>query len=130
MNNRYRLPIQLTASSVLVLLAAGALAQEPADQAEPETPYTPLGLERRAQPALLLPGDYNGVAQLGVASVSDENYMFGQYNGLEEDEVSVIGKYGFERVNGITSNEDQVMFGTSNEQDAMIEIDLIGAIRS
>ena len=36
MNNRYRLPIQLTASSVMVLLAAGALAQESADQAEPD----------------------------------------------------------------------------------------------
>ena len=43
-------------------------------------------------------------------------------------EVSEIGKYGFERVNGITSNEDQLMFGTSNAQDAMIQIDPMTAM--
>ena len=37
--------------------------------------------------------NYSGSAELGLAYVSDENFMFGQYNGLEEDEATLIGKF-------------------------------------
>jgi hypothetical protein len=38
-----------------------------------------------------------------------------------------IGKYGYEAVNGITSNEDQLMFGVSVTQDVIIDIDPMSA---
>jgi hypothetical protein len=34
-----------------------------------------------------------------------------------------VGKYGFESVNGITSNENQEMFGVAVTQDVIIDID-------
>jgi hypothetical protein len=39
-----------------------------------------------------------------------------------------VGKYGFELVNGITSNENQVMFGISVMQDVIIDIDPMTAM--
>ncbi len=35
--------------------------------------------------------DYSGVAEIGVGYVSDENFEFGEYNGLNEDEAFFIG---------------------------------------
>lgn len=35
--------------------------------------------------------DYTGVAEIGVGYVSDENFEFGEYNGLNEDEAFLIG---------------------------------------
>ena len=37
--------------------------------------------------------DYAGVAEIGVGYVSDENFEFGEYNGLNEDEAFVIGNF-------------------------------------
>jgi MtrB/PioB family decaheme-associated outer membrane protein len=90
MNRRSPIPFQLTAASILVLAASGALAQQTEEGAEQETPYTPLGLANRPV-ALRAPSDHAGTLQLGAGYTTDDNYMFGQYNGLNEDEVTLIG---------------------------------------
>ena len=38
-------------------------------------------------------------------------------------EATEVGEYGFSRVNGITSNEDQSLFGVSVTEDVIIDID-------
>ena len=83
MNNRNRLPFQLTAASALVLATSGALAQE-AD------PYAPLAAETRPLQTRWQ-NDYSGAVQLGLGYTSDDNYMFGQYNGRQKDEATLIG---------------------------------------
>ncbi|MEP5763866.1 MAG: MtrB/PioB family decaheme-associated outer membrane protein [Halieaceae bacterium] len=35
--------------------------------------------------------DYNGQVEVGVGYVTDDNFQFGKYNGLYEDEVTLIG---------------------------------------
>jgi MtrB/PioB family decaheme-associated outer membrane protein len=35
--------------------------------------------------------NYSGELEIGAAYVSDENFEFGEYNGLDEDEVTLIG---------------------------------------
>lgn len=90
MNRRSPIPFQLTAASILVLAASGALAQQAEEAAEQEAPYTPLGLANRPQ-ALHSGSDHAGAVELGAAYTSDDNYMFGQYNGLNEDEATLIG---------------------------------------
>jgi MtrB/PioB family decaheme-associated outer membrane protein len=90
MKIRNRLPLQLTAASTLVLAASGVLAQQADAEAEQASPYTPLALENRA--ANTRPqGDYAGAVQLGAGYTNDDNYMFGQYNGLKDDGATVIG---------------------------------------
>jgi MtrB/PioB family decaheme-associated outer membrane protein len=90
MNRRSPLPFQLTAASILVLAASGVLAQQAAEPAaEQEAPYTPLGLENRPQAQNLQTG-YRGSVQLGAAYTGDDNYMFGQYNGLSEEGATAI----------------------------------------
>ena len=83
MNSRNRLPFPLTVASTLVLVASGALAQE-AD------PYAPLALESRPLQTRWQT-DYTGAVQLGLGYTSDDNYMFGQYNGRNKDEATLIG---------------------------------------
>jgi MtrB/PioB family decaheme-associated outer membrane protein len=39
--------------------------------------------------------DYNGFAEIGVGYVSDENFEFGEYNALDDDEAFVIGNLDF-----------------------------------
>ena len=102
MKRRSPLPIQLTAASVLVLAASGVLAQESTeetDAAEESKPYTPLGLLNRPQ-APVQPGDQLGRLELGAAYVSDDNYMFGQYNGLNDDDASLIGNLQWQQFSG------------------------------
>ena len=89
MTSRNRLPFQLTAASALVLASTGALSQEAAP-AETANPYAPLALESRPLQTRWQT-DYSGAVQLGLGYTSDDNYMFGQYNGLYEDEATVIG---------------------------------------
>jgi MtrB/PioB family decaheme-associated outer membrane protein len=102
MKRRSPLPIQLTAASVLVLAASGVLAQESTEEteaAEESKPYTPLGLLNRPQ-APGQPGDQLGRLELGAAYVSDDNYMFGQYNGLSDDDASLIGNLQWQQFSG------------------------------
>jgi MtrB/PioB family decaheme-associated outer membrane protein len=90
MNNRNRLPFQLSAASTLVLAAAGVLAQEADRSAETAEDYAPLAVQNRPLTTSWING-YNGVAQLGFGYVSDDNFMFGQYNGLHEEGAVLIG---------------------------------------
>ena len=91
MNSRNRLPYQLTAASVLVLAAAGALSQTaaPAEE-ESANIYTPLALESRPL-ATRWQTDYRGAIQMGLGYTNDDNYMYGQYNGRSDDGASFIG---------------------------------------
>ena len=90
MNNRIRLPFQLTAASALVLAATGALSQETEQAAEEASPYAPLALENRPLQRRL-ETDYRGAIEMGAGYTGDDNYMFGQYNGLNDDGASFIG---------------------------------------
>jgi MtrB/PioB family decaheme-associated outer membrane protein len=90
MNSRIRLSCQLTAASALVLAASGALAQVAEQTSEATNSYAPLALENRP---VQTPSqtDYSGAVRLGLGYTSDDNYMFGQYNGLSEQGATVIG---------------------------------------
>lgn len=90
MNKLLRFPFLLSAASSLVLAASGALGQEPEDSGEDEGVYAPLALESRPLPTRWQT-DYTGAVQLGLAYTSDDNFMFGQYNGLNEKGTTVIG---------------------------------------
>lgn len=74
------LPQQIAAASML--LAAAAAGQE--------DPFAPLLLETRPI-AVRHDTDYQGMLQLGAQYVSDDNFMFGQYNGLHEKGGTLIG---------------------------------------
>ncbi len=88
MKDRNRIPFPLTVASALVLAANAALAET--EEAAGEDIFTPLLLETRPL-STRWQTDYAGSAQLGLGYVSDDNYMFGQYNGLHEDGVTLIG---------------------------------------
>ena len=90
MTSRNRLPFQLTAASVLVLAASGVLSQEAEQAGEEASPYAPLALESRPL-ATRWQTDYRGAIQMGLGYTGDDNYMFGQYNGLNDDGASFIG---------------------------------------
>jgi MtrB/PioB family decaheme-associated outer membrane protein len=84
MKSMNRIPCQLSFASSLVLVACGAAAQE-ADT------YTPLGAQNRPPLKTAWQADTAGIAQVGAAYTSDDNYMFGEYNGLHKDEATAIG---------------------------------------
>ena len=87
MNNR---TLQLITASSLLMAATGALSQEDVNTDTATSPYTPLALENRP---VKIPSNagYAGAVRLGLGYTSDDNYMFGQYNGLSEEGVNVIG---------------------------------------
>jgi MtrB/PioB family decaheme-associated outer membrane protein len=90
MKNRFRLSCQLTTASALALAASGALSQVADQSAEAAKAYTPLALENRPASIDWSKG-YTGVAQFGLGYTSDDNYRFGEYNGLSEEGATVIG---------------------------------------
>jgi MtrB/PioB family decaheme-associated outer membrane protein len=65
--------------SVAVMAACTVLASTLAQAADPRPAQTRRQLE------------YNGQLEIGAAYVSDENFQFGQYNGLDDDSATVIG---------------------------------------
>jgi MtrB/PioB family decaheme-associated outer membrane protein len=82
-----RQPRLFSACAVACSLAApGTLAAQ-----QTEDPFAPLLRESRPLNTRL-ETDYSGVVQLGLGYVSDPNFMFGQYNGLPEDDATIIGK--------------------------------------
>jgi MtrB/PioB family decaheme-associated outer membrane protein len=87
MKHRTQIPFQLTAISAMVLAASAVMAQAE-EEAKTEAPYRPLlvnthHIDRNA--------GFAGAVQLGLGYTSDDNYMFGQYNGLQEKEATLIG---------------------------------------
>ena len=83
MNGRSRLPFPLTVASTLILVASNTFAQK-------ANPYTPLAVESRPLQTRWQT-DYSGAMQLGLGYTTDDNYMFGQYNGLDKNEATLIG---------------------------------------
>ena len=53
-------------------------------------PFAPLLAETRPLQTRLQT-DYSGTVELGLGYVSDDNFMFGQYNGLHEKGAVLIG---------------------------------------
>ena len=62
--------------------------------------YTPLGLQNRPPLKTAWQADSQGIAQLGVGYTSDDNYMFGEYNGLNKDGANVIGNLQWQDFSG------------------------------
>lgn len=89
MNSRRRNALLLATASTLTLLSGTALAQETAQIAEAAGTYIPLALQNRA--AAQGQNDFRGAVQLGLGYASDDSYMFGQYNGLNDNGVKLIG---------------------------------------
>lgn len=76
-----------------LLLAPLALAVSSAI-AQTEDPFAALAQETRPL-ATRWQTDYTGSLELGLGYVSDDNFMFGQYNGLHEDGVKLIGNFNW-----------------------------------
>lgn len=84
MKSMNRLPCQLGVASSLVLMAVGVVAQE-------DDTYTALGLQNRPPLKTAWQADAPLIVHPGVAYTSDDNYMFGEYNGLNKEGATAIG---------------------------------------
>ncbi|MEZ5503296.1 MAG: MtrB/PioB family decaheme-associated outer membrane protein [Halioglobus sp.] len=90
MKSRLRLLRPFTAASSLVLATCGALAQTVTPEADDTSATAPLALENRPALTDWLSGSTNA-ARVGLGYTSDDNYMFGEYNGLSQQGPTVIG---------------------------------------
>ncbi len=86
MNRPSRFTVDFTTATVLALAAAGATAEEAAESGA----YSPLGARLVATAPSLLAGA-GGAVQAGIGYTSDDNYRFGEYNGLYEEGATFIG---------------------------------------
>ncbi len=93
MKSMNRFPCHLGAASSLVLAACGVVAQETGQ-------YTPLALQNRPPLKTAWQADQPLIAQLGVGYTSDDNYMFGEYNGLNKEGATVIGNLQWQDFSG------------------------------
>lgn len=127
--------VQLTAASVLVMMASGVLAQSAATAGDEAPSYRPLALMNQP-PTLQRKSDYAGAMELGAAYTSDDNYMFGQYNGLSEEEVTLIGNLSWQNLNagdgywqvslsdlGLDTRQGQVTWGIRDQVKVSLEFD-------
>jgi MtrB/PioB family decaheme-associated outer membrane protein len=85
-----RPPWPLIAAGVLALATRGALAQVGEESVDDTGAYSPLALVNRPAPSAW-ESDYSGTAQFGLGYTSDDNYRFGEYNGLSEQGPTLIG---------------------------------------
>ncbi|MDA8752692.1 MtrB/PioB family decaheme-associated outer membrane protein [Halieaceae bacterium] len=76
-------------------IAAGLLLAAVATQAQQADPFAPLAAETRPL-ATRLQTDYRGVLELGLGYTSDDNFMFGQYNGLQDKGANLIGNLSWD----------------------------------
>ena len=74
MNPRQRHIARCYLQTALCVYASTVMGQDP---------FEPLGAETRPL-ATRWQTDYSGALQLGLGYTSDDNFMFGQYNGLHE----------------------------------------------
>jgi MtrB/PioB family decaheme-associated outer membrane protein len=93
MKSMNRFPCHLGAASSLVLAACGVVAQETGQ-------YTPLALQNRPPLKTAWQADQPLIAQLGIGYTSDDNYMFGEYNGLHKEGATVIGNLQWQDFSG------------------------------
>ncbi|MDZ7782837.1 MAG: MtrB/PioB family decaheme-associated outer membrane protein [Halioglobus sp.] len=88
MNSRERKSMQLCALLSALCWATPGAAQEV--ETEPGSLYAPLQLQL-GTPAVHERDAYSGRLQIGGAYTDDSNHMFGQYNGLEDEGLTLIG---------------------------------------
>ncbi|MEP5568643.1 MAG: MtrB/PioB family decaheme-associated outer membrane protein [Halioglobus sp.] len=125
MKHRTHIPFQLTAISAMVLITGSVVAQTEAPEAE--SPYAPLLVETRPLNTRWQT-DYAGGVQLGAGYTSDDNYMFGQYNGLHESGTTVIGNLRWQDFSesesywrasisdlGLDTREGELLWGRSDK---------------
>lgn len=87
MNRRRRSQCYITAAVLLVGASPAVMASEPAGD-ENTAQYLPLRLPQPIAPAV---APSAGTAEVGLGYTSDDNYRFGYYNGLPEQQVTLIG---------------------------------------
>ncbi len=103
----------------LALAATAGLAQD-------SDPFAPLLAETRPLQTRLQT-DYSGTVELGLGYVSDDNFMFGQYNGLHEKGAVLIGNLSWNQFRsgdsfwraeltdaGLDTREGALTWGMSN----------------
>jgi MtrB/PioB family decaheme-associated outer membrane protein len=110
MSKRVRHLLPLAAASALALAPASALSQAPAGTGntgstsstnntsgttDDTAPYSPLGLQHRVALSSWL-GDDPRAVRLGLGYTSDDNYMFGEYNGLSEQGPTAIADFAWQ----------------------------------
>ncbi|MCB1706327.1 MAG: MtrB/PioB family outer membrane beta-barrel protein, partial [Halioglobus sp.] len=83
MKNSCRQLLRMSAVSLLALSASAVLSEEAANPDVEVDQYSPLGLQARPLPRPWDAGGANAV-RLGLGYTSDDNYMFGEYNGLSQ----------------------------------------------
>tara|TARA_R110002049_G_scaffold208811_14_gene379337 strand:- start:70 stop:2352 length:2283 start_codon:yes stop_codon:yes gene_type:complete len=89
MSKRCRQLLPVTAAGLLSLSTTAALSDESGKEDASAQQYTPLGLEVRS--GLSNPDALSAnVVRLGLGYTSDDNYMFGQYNGLSQQGPTAI----------------------------------------
>lgn len=85
-----RLKRPLTTASALTLATCGLIAHSAESDSDDGDALTPLALQNR--PALNTSvTSHNSIARIGLGYTSQDNYMFGEYNGLSEQGVNLIG---------------------------------------
>ncbi len=89
MNKRRRQLLPVTAASLLALSAAAASSEDAQTDSGERDQYVPLGLQARPAQSGWDADGANAV-RLGLGYTSDDNYMFGQYNGLSQQGPSAI----------------------------------------
>ncbi len=90
MSSHRRLKKPLTTASALALVSCGLIAHSAEPGADEIDVYAPLALQN--QPALATQTTANsGTARVGLGYTSQDNYMFGEYNGLSKQGVTAIG---------------------------------------
>lgn len=97
MTGRNRSPIPAALAGALLVTAGAGQAQEP-EPAAAEEVYTPLATQLQLPRTQWMNG-YNAAGELGFGYVSDDNFMFGQYNGLHEEGAVLIGNLQWQDFN-------------------------------
>ncbi|KAA1188461.1 MtrB/PioB family decaheme-associated outer membrane protein [Pseudohalioglobus sediminis] len=128
MTKRTQIPFQLTALGAAVLAISGAVAQtETEEDTAAQAIYTPLLITGRYLDTRWQ-GDYTGGIQLGLGYTSDDNFMFGQYNGLYEEDIKIIGNLRWQDISpgdsywrasvddlGLDTRQGEIAWGKSDQ---------------
>lgn len=90
MNARRHSSNAFVTASAAVLATCSLMANSAESTVEDADTYTPLALQNRSAFSSA-PNVYNGAARLGLGYTSQDNYMFGEYNGLSQQGATLIG---------------------------------------
>ena len=114
-------------------------AEEPPANSEEEKPYIPIVPSIAANTfdsAMRLQGDETGAIELGVQYVQQDNFMFGQYNGLHEQGAALIGNLRWQDFSnsqsqwrasvsdlGLDTREGELIWGISDKLRIQVGFD-------